>query len=526
MGVISADGGDGGNGSSCAGGGGGGGRIAVYYEDMTQFTGSIQAQGGWGYEYGGAGTVYTKSDAENWGVLRIDNGGDSGALTPLTAPYTFDEVMVRNEGALELSIADILDTHLLTIAAGGFVYLQTTETVENVHVESGGTLSHLSEEAGFDLTVTGNLTVDAGGAISADGKGYRASTGPGAGASASSAGGGGGYGGSGARGYSGLGGETYGSVATPEEFGSGGGTATYYGVSGGRGAGALRLTVGGTLKLDGELTTDGNDGMTSSSYGSGGGAGGSVYVTATMLSGAGLISADGGDGGNSSYAGGGGGGGRIAVYYEDMTQFTGSIQAEGGWGYEYGGAGTIYTKSDAENWGVLRIDNGGDCGALTPLTTPYTFDEVIVRNKGTLDLSVADVLETHLLTIAAGGFVYLQTTETVENVHVEAGGTLSHLSEEAGFDLTVTGNLTVDAGGSITADGKGYGSVSGPGAGGNGYGTAAEAAAMGDRAGTETAAWVARRMDPLPCQKIWAVVVVMKSPTQLFSVVPAVAQSG
>ena len=95
--------------------------------------------------------------------------------------------------------------------------------------------------------------------------------------------------------------------------------------------------------MDGELTADGNDGRTQSVYGSGGGSGGSVYLTAAALSGAGVISADGGDGGDGYWdQGGGGGGGRIAVYYEDMSQFTGTVQAQGGWGYEYGGAGTIW----------------------------------------------------------------------------------------------------------------------------------------------------------------------------------------
>ena len=68
------------------GGGGGGGRIAVYYADMSGFTGTIQAQGGAGYQKGAAGTVYTKSSSETLGNLLIDNGGTAGAaITPLSS---------------------------------------------------------------------------------------------------------------------------------------------------------------------------------------------------------------------------------------------------------------------------------------------------------------------------------------------------------------------------------------------------------------------------------------------------------
>ena len=68
---------------------GGGGRVAVYYTDVSGFTGRISAQGGSGRgtaeHNGGAGTVYWKRASEPLGELAIDNGGleTSGWSTPL-----------------------------------------------------------------------------------------------------------------------------------------------------------------------------------------------------------------------------------------------------------------------------------------------------------------------------------------------------------------------------------------------------------------------------------------------------------
>ena len=100
----------------------------------------------------------------------------------------------------------------------------------------------------------------------------RLGTGAGGAASTSSGyvGGGGGYGGygaSGARnsGYSAYGGNTYGSVTAPTELGSGGGGSSSP-LLGGAGGGAIRLTVTGTLEVDGRISARGLAGT-----GSGGG---------------------------------------------------------------------------------------------------------------------------------------------------------------------------------------------------------------------------------------------------------------
>ena len=110
-----------------------------------------------------------------------------------------------------------------------------------------------------------------------------------------------------------------------------------------------------------------------------------MYLTVGQLMGGGIISAD---GGASIGYGGGGGGGRIAIYYYESSTFTGTISAFGGSGYEWGGAGTIYTQASSEPLGDLLVDNGGHAGAGTRLVDgTYTFDTVEVRGKAILELS-------------------------------------------------------------------------------------------------------------------------------------------
>src|SRR5436189_3133 len=50
------------------GGGGGGGRLALYYTNNS-FAGLMGAAGGFGAQYGGAGTIYTKASSQTWGEL-------------------------------------------------------------------------------------------------------------------------------------------------------------------------------------------------------------------------------------------------------------------------------------------------------------------------------------------------------------------------------------------------------------------------------------------------------------------------
>ena len=330
-------------------------------------------------------------------------------------------------------------------------------TVDGAHafnslaVINGGVLTHSAnadqQVYTLDLTIANDVMIDADSAIDVKGRGYASVQGPGAGVSQGSYGSGAGYGGNGGRSiYMPTAGSGYGDVVAPMDIGSGGGNGS--GGSGGFGGGAVRLDVGGTLTVEGSLTADGNN----AGPNAGGGSGGSVYLTVGTLAGAGVISADGGLSGQAANAGAGGGG-RIAIEYVSDS-FAGSMSAIGGAnGWEKGGAGTIFTKQNAAT-GELLIDNSGNSGAWTPLTSPEAFD----------------------VTIADGAIVYPTEALTIDDLDVAAGGLLTHTAGSTVFDVTVQGDANIDAAGAISADGKGHASDSGPGAGvhqASGYGSGA-----------------------------------------------------
>ena len=151
---------------------------------------------------------------------------------------------------------------------------------------------------------------------------------------------------------------------------------------GGSGGGAIRLTVTGTLTLDGRITANGSNGF---GQGSGGGAGGSVWLTVGKFIGTGLVTANAGAG--EPPFGGGGGGGRIAIYYA-TNQFTGSISAPGGAGGNNGSAGTIYSQASTAKSGQLTIDNRG----LSATNTVFDLQsgDLIVSGSAAVPINAMD----------------------------------------------------------------------------------------------------------------------------------------
>jgi hypothetical protein len=480
------------------GGGGGGGRIAIYYGTST-FAGTMLAAGGSGYQYGGAGTIYTKATNQAYGDLLIDNNGNDGAVTPLLEDHIFDNAEIINEGNLTIpsgilltlvpSVLALQDNGTMTvyglvfaddlsefsqinvssgadlvldgdgqiacnqielsyggtlilngnghvesqqveILSDGILILNKPEVFPAMHIGSGGELTHSAGHAGFDLTIIEDLLIDAEGTINVDGKGYYRGIGPGAG-SVGSAGGGGGYGGNG--GYSGpsgtdTGGNAYGSIIEPNDLGSGGGND---GGRGGDGGGRIRFQVGGELRIDGQITangTDGTNGYFMDRYTGGGGSGGSIYIVAGSLTGVGGIRANGGigswhDWGNWEH-GGGGGGGRIAIYYGTST-FAGTMLAAGGSGYQYGGAGTIYTKATNQAYGDLLIDNNGNDGAVTPLfAQTYYFQNVDILNSAKMEAETGCVIHCEDQLIVGNGCWFNNTVIYLSRFRFEDNSTV------------------------------------------------------------------------------------------------------
>ncbi len=341
-GVLSGSGGitaNGGDVSNANSGSGAGGRIAVVF-GVSEFSGNMVVRcGNNGDHRGAAGTIYTRRSDESVGHVLVDNAGISGAWTPLTSPEEF----------------------ALTIRNGAIAYPDEPLTLAELTVGANGRLTHRSAvEAGTEVHVVGDASVAVDGSIDVSGLGHGASSGPGAG-SADYYSAGAGHGGYGAgSSYITFGGPAYGDVLAPTALGSGGG-------SGGAGGGAIRLTVGSTLNVEGQILANG---ATAGGHG-GGGSGGSIYITADAITGAGTISAVGGNVSNANA--GCGAGGRIAIEYGSYN-FAGSTTARGGSNGEHrGAAGTIYLKPDADDVGHVSVDNNGINGAWTPLTTPRGF---------------------------------------------------------------------------------------------------------------------------------------------------------
>ena len=98
---------------------------------------------------------------------------------------------------------------------------------------------------------------------------------------------------------------------------------------------------------------------------------------------------------------------------------------------------------------------------------------------GTLTLNGGGQLTADQVDVLSGGRFVLKRAVTFETMHIASGGVITHAAGGSGLDLTVTGDLTIDAGGSVNANGKGYGAQSGPGAGS--FGNSAAGAGHGGR---------------------------------------------
>lgn len=303
QGIITA------NGDAHGARGGSGGRIAVYYDDASQWSG-----------LSGSGALSQAADAEHGTAYFIHRGTGTTTLangfTLLDdAHFAFPNLTLASNAVVTLGGGSWVDVPgTLRVSAGARLVLGGKNTLLQVNEEWAGEGCRM---------VVGELIVEAGGRISADGQGYAASdsgqpfryTGSGPGGGGEN-GGGGGHGGRG--GFVNRG-RTYGSEWYPTDPGSGGGGVH----STARGGGALQITAG-RMVLDGLVSADGlqND------YGwnRGGGSGGSLWVSAGIIEGGGALTADGGH--SAFWAGeftdGGGGGGRIALYAADSQSFSGA----------------------------------------------------------------------------------------------------------------------------------------------------------------------------------------------------------
>lgn len=514
---------------------GGGGRIAIYSDASYEstFSGTISASSGTRRSMyrreGGNGTIYSKTPSQTYGDLILDNydrvyddRGDSGAGLP-AGEHRFDNIKLVNSGRINTSgiTLDLANSNLVADGTGYITNDGTLKITDNNYFIDGYTLiwgagSFVDAlgaavlESSFDVTITSDgalssktnynintekldidinsLTIDSGGKIDLDRRGYSYNTGE-AGASGIA---GGTYGGlGGVNSSSDSSGISYGSISQPFSLGSGGYGSGSYGPAFGGGAG--KITVG-SLVLNGEISCNGGNGGSGGSGTLGSGSGGSIWIIADIILGGGSITSDGG--GYANYGFPSGGGGRIAVEYNDISSFAGSIHAYPGDGRrtnQEGSAGTVFLKDRSEDNGSLIIDANNETQVqfYTPLTAPSeTVKDITVQNYGKLKFEVdnTDPIDN---TVTATGDVHVAANSQI------IFGTDYDGDPLAGLGVTLdAANITVDSGGAIQSTGQGYpaqngytGAAGGSGAtygGGGGFGGSGGAGAGGDGAGGGT----------------------------------------
>lgn len=570
-GTLSANGGNGGPAGQNAGAGSGG-RIAIYYTTDTStltVTAKSGTTAGGTWVIGAAGTIYKESTGGTKSVT-IDNGNleNNDNYATIQSGLNLTTLTVTNKGSLwadnstTATTVNLTNSGKLAIASTGSIsYTNLTWTTSGILIDRGGTFSLLSGGAVLTVptstvlfadtartytsvtvdgtvthtangmaetyktnhTTSGDYTISATGSIDVTGKGFAGGYGTGKGTNGNGAGGAG-YGGEGGNdAYANIaGGTTYGSLTNPLDSGSGGGIndgAQNYG------GGVVKLSVGGTLTVNGPIYSNGQANQGGGTDDVGGGSGGSINITASTLAGNSTVAAN---GTNAYRYGGAGGGGRIAVYYTNNTSSI-SYQAyggtQGGSGGNIGAAGTIYQKPDSSN-GTVIVNNGNrNAGAKKTASLPASLSiaTLDILNYGRLHFTTSITATTINLsanatlvneatgtttnttfnwtgpsilydrggtfgTLSGGGALNVPTNTTLyadvarSYSSVTVDGTITHSSnttaETYKIAYTVTNNVTVAAGGKIDVSSRGYASSEGTGqgvdhasgSGGGGYG--------------------------------------------------------
>ncbi len=404
---------------------GGGGRIAVYCDDIAGFSGMrlCTAEG---------------RNAQDGTVIFMNRAGDAVniwhhfVVEPSTTSSWHNLTLQSNAvievyGGAKLAVAGLLRIGRATVTLHS---LNVTGRVDGEWAARGATIE------------AQDLTLDAGGVISADREGYYPLQGPGVGTGECGAS----HGGSGAVESPEVAAPRYGSALEPTTLGSGGAAWDATRGATARGGGAIRLVVVGTFTLNGEVTADGGG---ASPWYTGCGSGGSIWATLGHLAGAGKFTADGGlyDWHND------GGGGRIAVYCDDTTAYTGyALCTAEGRNAQDGTVGFFDAAgNDLRIWHHYMVE---------PSSTS-TWTRVTLQTNAVFELyGAARLGVTDTLTVLSNAQI------TVHNLSVTGWVDGAWAGEAPSLKA---GNLVLRVGGRIHADGEGYWMGQGPGTGtGNG----------------------------------------------------------
>ncbi len=402
-GSLQANGGNGGVSTYTKSGAGAGGRIVLEYTTKT-LSGSITAYGGDGTSEaldGGAGVICEKPSSQTYCNVTINNGTNTNyTVTPLS----------------NQTIHDL-----------------TVDNAKLSHQDNSTTATYK-----LDLTIMGDATITSDASIDTDGRGFDHSEGTGTGTDnpgARKGSGGAGHGGVGNDGTGDSGGQAggleYGSITDPITLGSGGGDGLYNtAANGGSGGGAIKLTISGTLTVNGTISANGdNGGVYGNDWSGGGGSGGSVWLLADTITGSGTIQANGGNGGTTSYtSSGGGAGGYVRLFSYSSNTFSGSIATIQGTGGANGadGVNTSSTASTISNLAQTKSDGS------TAITTGSSTDETTVILK----VSMEDNDSANGITAQV----------EVQPIGTDFINTATHTgTEEAYSASTITSAITVDS---------------------------------------------------------------------------------
>lgn len=294
--------------------GGHGGHVAIE-ATASAYTGQIKTEGsalGMNMGIGDNGSIILNNQAFNSGTSFTP----LSAGCPLPGSYT----------------GDLTIDHTCTLLAGTY-NVDGNVTIGGITpiTVTAQTLPQLSNPsyAGVHFVVTGNMTIASNATLSADAQGFGSKMGGlGNGVDSQNGAGGAGYCGLGGHGTTVAGGVSYGDANFPLEPGSSGGDNAW--ARGGKGGGALWLTVSSELAINGTISANGASGNAGLGGAAGGGSGGALNLTADVISGNGLVRANGGNGtGIVQHQGGGGSAGRIHLG-TNTNNFTGTKQTNGG----------------------------------------------------------------------------------------------------------------------------------------------------------------------------------------------------
>ncbi|WP_413581061.1 beta strand repeat-containing protein [Bdellovibrio sp. HCB288] len=393
------------NGTTGNDGGGSGGSISL-------FAGS----------FSGAGTI-TAAGGNSAGTTSGGGGGGGRVYLNFASANTYSGSLSAAGGTGFLSGGG-LGTILVVNGSTNDLFIPVSSTLD-------------SGEYSFN-----NVTISSGATLSLDAIGYRDGLGP----SAAVSQGGGGHGGTGGR-AAGSNGISYDTAVNPSEMGSGG--SRYLSGYGGWGGGALKLTVSGTLQVNGNISANGSAGSTTND---GAGAGGSLWLVVGTINGAGSLTANGANSGGS-YAGGGGGG-RIYVRYT-TNNYTGSATALAGTG------GTPVATVGT----VLFAGSAGGVECVTPGTIAINSAEIGMYGGNLLvsngcKMTIDGDIYPGTVTVTGSGSLLNQNGHLLVtgNIDVTSSGTIvmgGNTIMNTGYTVSA-GSITIAASSSINATGKGH----------------------------------------------------------------------